>query len=285
MVVLPQGEFMMGSRPDEVGHTSYEEPRHRVRFDTGFALSSTEITVGQFNAFVEATGYVTEAEQIGYASVYNERSGRLSRRRGVSWRDGYAGSGTSDREPVVHVSWNDATAYANWLAQETGQLYRLPTEAEFEYAQRAGSESSYWWGEGPPDLVVENMTGDGDRSPHRGTWDVAFPNYDDGYWGPAPVGTFSPNEFLLFDMTGNVQEWVQDCWHDSYVRAPADGSAWVNRGCERRVVRGGFWGGEPKIARSAHRTGLRADQRGSSLGFRVARDLLPRPASVAMAES
>ena len=274
MIVLPAGAFLMGTLPSTPGHTSFEEPRHRVEFSRGFALATTEVTVSDFRRFVEATGYVSDAEREGASFVYNESNGRVIRRNEINWRHNFRGRAAADDTPVIHVSWNDATAYARWLASETGMPYRLPTEAEYEYAHGAGSAEIYWWGAGSPPEPLENLTGDNDRSPrYDRAWNQAFTDYADGFWGPAPVASLSPNPYGLYDMAGNVQEWVADCWHDSYVRAPADGSAWINQGCERRVARGSFWGGAPETARIAYRTGYLAGQRGAALGFRVARDL------------
>ena len=200
-------------------------------------------------------------------------SGRVAERRRVTWEDDYLGDRADESSPVIHVSWNDAAAYANWLAEATERPYRLPTEAEFEYALRAGSQSTYWWGNGSPDEVVENVTGDGDQFPDRRQWNLAFRRYEDGYWGPAPVGSFAENPFGLFDMGGNVMEWVQDCWHDSYVRAPDDGSAWVNPGCGRRVIRGASWSSTPMMSRSAFRISSQETATDARVGFRVARGL------------
>ena len=117
------------------------------------------------------------------------------------------------------------------------------------------------------------MTGDRDRSPGKRSWGRAFADYGDGHWGPGPVKEYPPNPFGLFDLDGNLSEWVDDCWHDNYVRAPRDSSAWINPGCERRVIRGGSWGSAPDQVRSAYRLGVRADSRSARVGFRVARDL------------
>ncbi len=273
LVVIPTGEFVMGSPADEEGHQDSEEPQRRVRIQKGFALGQTEVTVGQFRDFVAATRYVTDAERIGAATVYDESSGRLAERRGMTWRNNYAGGKAADDQPVINVSWNDASAYLQWLSQRTGQHYRLPSEAEYEYAERAGSATRYPWGEGSPDRKVANLTGEGDRSPSKRAWSSYFPRYDDGYWGPSPVRAYAPDAFGLYDMEGNVSEWVEDCWHDNYTRAPRDSSAWVNPGCTRRVVRGGSWGSDPLQARSAYRASAPAETRSARVGFRIARDL------------
>ena len=123
-----------------------------------------------------------------------------------------------------------------------GEEISFHTLAEFEFALRAGTTTAYWWGDGHPTRVVGNLTGEGDRSRSKRTWAKAFANYRDGYWGPAPVARFEANGFGLYDLGSNVSEWTEDCWHQNFLRAPEDGSAWVNRGCVKRVVRGGSWG-------------------------------------------
>ena len=272
-VIVKAGSFMMGSSAFEPGHRDNEGPEHRVTFRRGFAIGQTEITVGQFRVFVERTHHLTDAEKLGYSHVYDHYSGRLARRDKVNWRMDYEGREADDDLPVVHVTWNDAFAYTRWLAKGTGKPYRLPTEAEFEYIQRAGRTSRYWWGDGAPSRVVENLTGDGDVSRGRRKWEVFFEDYDDGHWGPAPAASFPVNPFGLHDVGGNVGEWVMDCWHDSYIRAPDDGSAWINPGCDQRVVRGGYWASSPDQARSAYRMKASTTARDARIGFRIARDL------------
>lgn len=273
MVVIPTGSFMMGSPDGERGHQADESPMHQVTIDRGFAMARTEITVAQFRDFVRATGYVTDSQRLGGSSVYDGSSGSMRNERDATWEDDYAGRPASDDMPVVNISWNDAHAYAQWLAKRTGKPYRLPSEAEFEYALRAGTTTRFWWGDGRPTRVVENVTGGRDRSPRGRRWSNSFSGYRDGYWGPAPVMSFQPNPFGLYDMDGNVSEWVEDCWHDNYTRAPKDGSAWVNPGCQDRVVRGGSWGSAPDQVRSAYRLGAEADIRSGRVGFRVVRVL------------
>ncbi|MDR3388223.1 MAG: SUMF1/EgtB/PvdO family nonheme iron enzyme [Rudaea sp.] len=274
LVVIPTGSFVMGSPADEDGHRSSEEPQRKVAIDTGFALGRDDVTVAEFRAFVDDAGYTSDAEKAGTSSVYDEESGRMIDRRGITWRNDYLGDKAADSLPVIHISWNDANAYAQWLSVRTGKNYRLPSETEFEYALRAGSTTGFPWGDGNPAKVFGNVTGDGDRSPRlKRSWAKAFPHYDDHYWGPAPVGSFPPNKFGLHDIDGNVSEWVQDCWHDNYTRAPADSRAWVNPGCANRVVRGGSWGSAPDQERSAFRISAPADTRSARVGMRVARDL------------
>jgi len=273
IVVIPTGDFLMGSAEDEAGHSEHEEPQRRVGIEVGFALGQGEVTVAEFREFASASGYVTDAERLGGSAVYDESTGRIVERRGMTWRNDYSGGRARDNLPVINVSWNDAVAYVDWLAKRTGKPYRLPSEAEYEYALRAGSATRYPWGAGNPDKVVGNFTGDGDRSPSRRSWSIAFPGYSDGAWGPTPVKSYPANAFGLHDMDGNVSEWVQDCWHDNYIRAPRESAAWVNPGCRQHVVRGGSWGSDPLQVRSAFRLPAASDTRSARVGFRVARDL------------
>ncbi|MBS0556907.1 MAG: SUMF1/EgtB/PvdO family nonheme iron enzyme [Proteobacteria bacterium] len=274
LVVIPTGSFLMGAAANESGARANEEPQRRVAIDTGFALGRDDVSVGQFRLFIDDSGYATDAEKAGASSVYDENTGRMIDRRGITWRNDYLGDVAAADLPVIHVSWNDAVAYAQWLSARTGKRYRLPSEAEFEYALRAGSDTRYPWGDGSPTRVIDNITGDGDRSPRlKRSWAKAFRHYDDGYWGPAPVGKFPANAYGLIDMDGNVSVWVADCWHDNYMRAPADSSAWVNPGCAEHVIRGGSWGSAPDQVRSAYRLSAPSDTRSARVGIRVARDL------------
>ena len=218
-----------------------ERPVHEVEV-ASFALSKHEVTRGQFAAFVAATGH-------------NTRGGC----RGVgtgSWRDQ---SGQRDDHPVVCVNWEDTRAYVRWLSAETGSRYRLPSEAEWEYAARAGTTTSWYWGERAEDRCEHANGGDADTG------------CDDGWDGTAPVGSFLMNGFGLHDMAGNVVEWVEDCWHDDYDGAPRDGAAWTRGGdCGRRVMRGLS---SPRGLRLASRLWSAAENRYGFIGFRVARTL------------
>jgi len=272
-VVILAGSFMMGSPAVEKGRKDNEGPQHRVTFPRGFAMGQHEVTVAEFREFADQARYKTDAERDRYSMIYDQRSGRLPRRDDVNWKMNYEGRKAGDDDPVVHVSWHDAQAYVNWLAQVTGKPYRLPSEAEFEYALRGGKSTRYWWGSGAPREKVENITGEGDTSRNDRNWSTSFKGYTDQYWGPAPVGSFKPSPFGLFDIGGNVGEWVMDCWHDSYMRAPVDGSSWVNPGCKLRVIRGGYWASSPEQTRSAFRLSARPDSHDARIGFRIARDL------------
>ncbi len=274
MVVAPHGDFTMGAGDDEPGARDNERPAHEVRFERGFALSVRETSVAEFARFVAATGYRTVAERRGRSTVYDERGGAMVELRGAHWRRGYQGrTPAAPDDPVVHIAFEDAVAYTEWLSVRTGLRYRLPSEAEFEYALRAGTTTPWAWGPRPPARAVGNLTGDGDQSPQGRRWGRAIRGWSDGHWGPAPVGVYAPEGFGTHDMIGNVSEWVEDCWHDSYRRAPRDGRAWVNPGCEERVVRGGSWASTLEQSRSAFRLQVPAALTSARIGFRVARDL------------
>ena len=273
MIVVPHGGFRMGASDNEAGASDAEKPAHYVRFSRGFAMSRQPVTVGEFRRFVQATDAVPRASRRGHSTVYDERSGNFVRRSGVDWQSDYAGARAADSLPVLHVSVRDAEAYAAWLAGQTGQTYRLPSEAEFEYALRAGSQGRFAWGNGTPPPRVGNLTGGKDVSPSGRRWNNAFVGYGDGYWGPAPAGSYSANGFGLYDMGSNVSEWVSDCWHASYRRAPADGASWFNPGCRSRVIRGGSWASSPVQTRAAWRASSDSDMTNARVGFRLVRGI------------
>lgn len=274
MVVAPHGAFTMGAGDDESGARDNERPAHDVRFERGFALAVRETSVAEFARFVAATGYRTVAERRGRSTVYDERGGAMVELRGAHWRRGYQGrTPAAPDDPVIHIAFDDAVAYAEWLSVRTGLRYRLPSEAEFEYALRGGRATSWPWGDRPPARAVANLTGEGDQSPQGRRWGRAIRGWSDGHWGPATVGTYSPEGLGTHDLIGNVSEWVEDCWHDSYRRAPGDGRAWVNPGCEERVVRGGSWASTLDQSRSAFRLQVPEALTSARIGFRVARDL------------
>jgi len=273
LVVIPLGSFTMGSPKREPNRSDNEGPQIEVKFKRAFAMAATEVTVAEFRRFVAASGYAPTSTQTRKSTVYDENTGSLSDRNGITWEDDHAGNKADDNLPVIHVSWLDAQAYAQWLSRETGKRYRLPSEAEFEYVLRAGSNTAYPWGDGDPAKAVANVTGSRDRSASKRNWVNAFKGYDDGHWGPAPVRSFEPNRFGLYDTIGNVSEWVEDCWHDSYQRAPTDGSAWVNAGCNTRMLRGASWASAPDQVRSAFRLGASPNTVDARLGFRVVREL------------
>ena len=273
ITVVPAGSFTMGSPSGERDRSENEGPTREITFTIPFGLGETEVTVADFRRFVEATGYVTSAEETGESTIYNVLGGGLKTEAGITWRQDFQGQEAKDEEPVVHVSWNDAKAYAEWLASETGQPYRLPSEAEFEYALRGGTDSPYWWGSGTPREEVENLTGERDRMAGRWEWPDPFDRYGDDHWGPAPVKSFQPNPFGLYDIGGNVLEWVADCYSAGHANAPADGSAVTTGNCGVHVLKGGGWALPPAMSRSASRSSAQSDRSTCLVGFRVARDL------------
>jgi formylglycine-generating enzyme required for sulfatase activity len=289
MVVIKPGDFVMGSPDEEAGRYEDESPRHQVIFRRPFALGQREITVAEFRSFIDDTGYITDAEY-AFGSRYRDPDGDdWIGNDDLNWRFDHLGNPSRDDNPVVHVSWYDANAYTAWLSKKTGQSYRLPSEAEFEYANRGGTRTVYWWGDGSPSQRVANIRGENDQSVtpsfiwqfttyeqdyavREGPTPSNFGGYGDGYGGLAPVASFIPNDFILYDTAGNVWEWTQDCWHDSYDGAPNDGSAWIEEACDMRVLRGGSFYCYPRHVRSANRWSRPAAMRAMYAGFRVARD-------------
>ncbi len=273
MVVVPAGQFEIGSPDTEEGRYGNEGPQQTIQIERPFALGQTEVTVGQFRQFVNATGYRTDAERAGESSIYDLDEGQLAKRSGVNWQNDYSGASADDGLPVVHVSHNDASAYASWLSEQTGEGYRLPSEAEFEYALRSGTSTPYWWGARRPQARTENLAGENDSEGEWSWRDQGFPGYRDGSWGPSPSGSFAANAFGLFDMGGNTLEWVADCYASNLNNIDLAGSAREQAGCERYVIKGGSWASSPRRSRSAQRTPGGASQTTCLLGFRVARDL------------
>ena len=237
MVVVPSGSFMMGSPSGEEGRDDDEGPRHRVAIRKAFAVGVFEVTFREWDACVSDGGCG------GYRP--DDEWGRYE-------------------HPVIRVSWDDARSYVEWLSGKTGKQYRMLSESEWEYAARAGTETAFHTGR---TISTEEANYDG-----RGI-------YGSGRKGryrmrTTPVGSFEPNGFGLYDMHGNVWEWVEDCWNINYRRAPDDGSAWLRGDCGSRMLRGGSWGYEPQALRSANRNWSSAGNRVNFfLGFRVARTL------------
>jgi formylglycine-generating enzyme required for sulfatase activity len=228
MVVIPAGSFTMGSSQDEPGHQLTEGPQHNVMIAKPFAVSKFEVTFAGWDACAAHGDCIAHVDDHGW--------GR-------------------DRRPVINVSWDDAQRYVTWLSKITGKTYRLLTEAEYEYAARAGTQTAYPWGD---DLGSNNANcaGCGSR------WDASQ---------TAPVGSFAPNRFGLYDMVGNVWEWVQDCLHEDYNRAPVDGSAWMTGDCGHHRLRGGSWASVADEIRSANRARSATADQLSIISFRVGR--------------
>jgi len=231
MIVIPAGEFTMGSPRTEAGRYDNEGPQHKVTIATPFAVSKFDTTFADWDACLVVGGCLQASD---------------------------SGMGRGSR-PVINVSWDTAQRYVAWLSKITGRSYRLLTEAEWEYAARAGTVTAYFWG----DEIGEgnaNCDGCGSRWDNRET---------------SPVGSFKPNAFGLYDMAGNVWQWVEDCYDDNYDGLPGDGSAWLSGDCSNHVIRGGSWNANPRNLRSASRTRNTTVGRGGDLGFRVGRTLTP----------
>lgn len=231
MIVVPAGSYTMGSPETETGRFPSKGPQQRIAINRPFAVAKFHVTFADWDVCVSVGGCPKSSDS-GY--------GR-------------------DMKPVINVNWYEAKQYVEWLSLMTGQPYRLLTEAEWEYAARAGTTTAYSWG----DEVGEgnaNCDGCGSKWDKRET---------------SPVGSFKPNAFGLYDMHGNVYQWVEDCFEDSLDGMPADGKARTSGNCSRRVIRGGSWDNEARIARSADRYGDTADGRSGNRGFRVARTLKP----------
>ena len=231
MVVVPAGTYRMGSEDGD----SDEKPVHEVTVGAPFAVGRYEVTFAEWDACA--------------------RDGGCPRGEGIAdefrWGRG--------RRPVINVSWDDAQRYVQWLSRKTGKAYRLPSESEWEYAARAGTQTTYSWGD---EIGVNRANCDGCGS----RWDNDR---------TAPVGSFGANAWGLHDMHGNVWEWVEDCWNGSYAGSPADGSAWLSGSCDVRVLRGGSWIHNPSGLGAAFRGRSTTGFRGNYVGFRVARTLAP----------
>ena len=226
MVVVPAGRFRMGDLQG-VGNSD-EKPVHTVTIAKSFAMGKYPVTFKEYDRFARATGRELPGDQ-GW--------GRGKRKR-----------------PVINISWEDAVAYCEWLSEQTSKRYRLPSEAEWEYAARAGTKTAYWWG----DVIGRN----------RANCDGCGSQWDNRQ--TAPVGSFDPNPFGLYDLLGNVWEWVQDSWHENYAGAPTDGSAWLTGGDSGlRVIRGGCWGNVPWALRASTRLKDGPAYRSNALGFRL----------------
>ncbi len=266
MVVVPAGRFTMGSPLDEKGRFPNEGPPHDVVIASAFALSRFPVTRGEFATFVHEARYQMDP---GCSISDLKTRWELSFSRAHSWNS--PGFAQDDRHPVVCASWNDADAYASWLSTRTGKRYRLPTEAEREYAARAGTVTQYYFGDLDRDYCRYGNGADLSAKTEFPNWDVL--PCDDRFAYTSPVGTFLPNAFGLYDMLGNIWQWVEDCYHENYDDAPVDGSAWLSERCTQRGVRGGSWLTVPRQRRIAARGSFAVAARLYHTGFRLARAL------------
>jgi formylglycine-generating enzyme required for sulfatase activity len=297
MMRIPAGEFLMGSEANEaelarqfpayerkrLRDLADESPVHRVRLTRPFYMARHEVTVGQFRRFLQASGHVPESVADGTGGYgYNPRYDPATTRRGdafegrdprYSWQT--PGFAQSDDHPVVNVTWNDAQALAVWLSRTEQRRYRLPTEAEWEYACRAGTRSHYHGGDAPASLAATANVFDADAAVHWPAWQAFALTSHDGFAFTAPVGQFAPNAFGLHDMHGNVWEWTAD-WHDEHYSArsplddpqgPADGTV--------KVRRGGSWHTWPLYARCAYRNWNSTDTRYTLVGIRLVMEATP----------
>lgn len=280
MVVIPAGRFMRGSPQDEPGRSldsrnhdedDLEGPggERREVSVPAFALGVFEVTNRQFARFIEDTGYDMPRGCVADP----DRDGVWGWDESGGWKN--LGRDFQDDFPASCIDWHAATAYVHWLALRTGGRYRLPTEAEFEYALRAGSDTAYHFGDDPALLCEYGNVPDESRNAVSPELVTAACN--DGYADMAPVGQFKPNAFGLYDMTGNVWEWLQDCYERSYANVPTDGSALHKPDCSAYSIRGGSWGYDLPSLRSADRSDDPPDILYDGIGFRVARDLVPVP--------
>src|SRR6266849_3374189 len=268
MVTLSAGDFMMGSPADEPGREVDEGLPRRVVIKKPIAIGRFEVTIDQFSAFVAETGMA--AGNLCAAIVGDNKSPYGNRfvmgPPEASFRQpGYAVTGT---HPVVCISWHDAQAYVAWLGRRTGKPYRLPTEAEWEYAARAGTQTMYSFGNNRDALCAYGSFADIESPfPWRGGWLHDTPS-------PIPVGQLRPNPWGIFDMHGNAWEWVEDCWTPNALEIPTDGSAFLRSGsCGVGVMRGGSWANPSRQQRSAARRGVTMGAHANHIGFRVALSL------------
>jgi formylglycine-generating enzyme required for sulfatase activity/predicted Ser/Thr protein kinase len=261
MKVLPPGRFMQGSAADDPEAQPFEQPQHPVAIGYPFGMGVYEVTVGEFREFVDATTH-----KITGCTVYD---GAWHERPDLNWSDvGYPQTST---QPVACVSWRDALDYTTWLSHKTGQHYRLASASEWEYAARAGSEAPRPWSTDTDAACKYANVADMTAAQRYPGWKV-HPCSDD-YVYSAPVGSFAANGFGLYDMLGNVFEWVQDCWHPDYRGSPSDGSAWLTGDCSQRDMRGGSWFTAPPYVSAAARNRFEEGYRSNSVGFRIVREI------------
>jgi formylglycine-generating enzyme required for sulfatase activity len=238
---------------------------------TPVAVGRFEVTVGEFRRFLAAAGHAAG----GNCFADSDGDGRFEPTPDASWAN--PGFEPGDQSPVACVTWDDAQAYVTWLSRSTGETYRLLSESEWEYAARAGTTTAYSWGAEPNSGCAYSNGGDASAKRQQANWTTS--TCDDGVGKrTAEAGRYGANDFGLFDMHGNVGEWVEDCYTDSYAAGqPSDGSAFRSDPCSGRVSRGGSWYSSPRILRSASRSGHDPADRYNDLGFRVARTLSSTP--------
>lgn len=265
MVVIPAGRFQMGSLEGEVGRS--DGPIHEVTIDYKFAAGKFEVTVAQFGEFVRETDHTPALNCTVWTG---EKWEPLD---DTSWRNPGFGRAPLETEPVGCISWHAAKAYVAWLSSKTQQSYRLLSAAEWEYAARAGTTTRFFWGDST-DGICEyvNLFDLSGRQASNFKWEPV--DCDDGYAFAAPVGSYKPNPFGLYDIIGNVWEWTEDCYVLPYPPGVADGSSYqVDGECDRRSIRGGSWITRSSRQRAAFRGRDPEVTTFTPFGFRVARDM------------
>ena len=283
MVIIESGNFIKGSPLSDQGSRDDERPQHQVDIGYDFAVGKYEVTRIEYERFVQSTGHDSSG------GCYGATEDGIKLGINLNWYD--PGYPITDTHPVVCVSWDEAVAYTEWLSEETGETYRLLTESEWEYSARAGTKTIRFWGdidEGcdfangadldiTPESFLEEMKGRGSKIVLPEDWVVA--DCHDGYEFSSPVGSFIPNNFGVYDVLGNVAEWVGDCWDSSYENSPRDGSARVSGNCNRPILRGASYYDMPIYLRSSNHYGFESKQsenketRYINFGFRVLREI------------
>jgi formylglycine-generating enzyme required for sulfatase activity/predicted Ser/Thr protein kinase len=261
MIVLPVGYFTQGTDSGDPDMLPFVRPPHTVVIGYPLAMSKHEVTVSEFREFAEST-----RRDMAGCNTYD---GEWRYRATAGWQA--PGFPQSEAHPVACASWYDAVAYAKWLSQKSGHTYRLPSASEWEYAARAGTQSTQPWGPNASGACVDANVADQTAAQRFPGWET-FP-CNDGYVNTAPVGSFSANAFGLHDLLGNVFEWVQDCWHSDYNGAPKDGSARLDGDCKEHELRGGSWFSAPRFVNASYRNRFETNYRSSAVGFRLVREI------------
>jgi formylglycine-generating enzyme len=297
MVVVPQGRFTMGAPAGEEARANLPDqlrgrsvPQHVITIQHEFAIGKYDVTRDEYAQFVAEThrpgadncltadpsgpGFIAtkgKCRPDPDSCITINASGTGFMATNGNWHS--PGFPQIGRDPAVCVSWDDAQAYVAWLSAKTGHVYRLPTEAEWEYAARAGTTTARYGSDDPLEICRYSNVGDldyGEQHPGDSGVNRAC---RDGYAFTSPVGSFPPNPFGLYDMLGDVMDWNEDCWNLNYSGAPTDGTAWQSGDCGRRLMRGGSWDADLGVVRSANRRGIPTFYRTTTFGFRVARTL------------
>lgn len=256
MIAVGPGVLQMGSPSSEAGRNEGES-LHSVRIAKPFAVGKYDVTVAEFARFASETGF-----NAGEGGCFGTSGLRWANKAWRTWND--PGFRQTERDPVVCLTWDETQAFVSWLSKKSGKFYRLLTEAEWEYAARGGVDSAHPWGA----LISHQFANYG-----GGTQCCATRAEEEDHWEyTSPVGSFPPNAFGLYDMLGNVWQWIEDCSFPSYQSAPVDGSARHDGDCGRRMRRGGGWIDFGSNVRSAARFWIENDHRSADGGFRVARD-------------